>query len=611
MSFIFSLVTLGILIIFYSVFGWLSTLPYILDVAGLFLFVPVINYWGNHRIGRMLFCLIPVWLTMFVTLYFKLVEDPQTYILYFDSRFILMATPILPGIVFRLEEKAQLFICMGSSVVAMLLYDPIHELFGAGYFQKGFNDPSYYYISYISAVAFIVLIVGIFLLRSLMEQSEANLANHNRELSAKQHEVEAHHEELLQHQEEILSSREKLEAANALILKQRETLERYNTRLEAIVTKKSEELRRTNEELIKHNNELLQFSYTVSHNLRGPVARLLGLTRLFKVTEGVEERKQLDELVVQSSQELDTVLKDLSLIIDIRNEIYRVREKVYLEEELKRAMAMLGENIRPDYQFDVNFSGSPYIFGVRPMIQSIFFNLLSNAIKYQSPDRPLKVSVSSRSISSVKTVVEISDNGLGIDLKTQDKNIFKLYKRFHAHIPGKGLGLYLVKTQVEALGGKIDVQSAPDRGTSFRIVFTQPEEVSRQVFHENDAVQLYYDGNLNITVIQWKRQVTSEEYRKTFAVILDSLKVYKTPGWISDVRKQGFVSDEDQLWLLNTLAVDAIKSGLKQIAMIGFNDAQKEKYYGRIKKVSSQNNIRLHVCDSMEEALQWMKDTLT
>jgi len=476
MSFIFCLVTLGINGLYYYFFGWLPVLYLIFLVALLFLIVPAINRL-DHRVGRMVFCLIPIWLTMFVTIYFKLKEFPQTYITYFDSRFILMATLILPGIVFRLQERTLLFICLASSTVTIVLYDVIHELFGAGYYQKGFNDPSYYYINYIVSVTFIVQVFGILVMRSVMGKTALNLEKQNMELHDKQQEIEAQHEELLQHQEEMVSSSEKLEAAYALITEQQTVLEKYNASLEAQVAEKNQELLHTNEELIKYNNELLQFSYTVSHNLRGPVARLLGLARLFKVTERLDQRTELEHLVLKSSEELDEILKDISLIIDIRNEIYRVRERVYFEDELKKAISLLGINIKAEYNFTTDFSSAPYIFGVRPMVQSIIHNLLSNAIKYQSPDRPLKIRIRSYPAPGSKTILEVSDNGIGIDLPNQQENIFKLYKRFHSHVSGKGLGLYLVKTQVEALGGEIELESQLDYGTTFRITFKQPEVV--------------------------------------------------------------------------------------------------------------------------------------
>ncbi|QLH31898.1 MAG: hypothetical protein HWD62_05150 [Cyclobacteriaceae bacterium] len=81
--------------------------------------------------------------------------------------------------------------------------------------------------------------------------------------------------------------------------------------------------------MVRHNNELRQFSYTVSHNLRAPVARLLGLTDLFKRSKPETDREEIAEMIRKSGRELDVILKDLNQIIDLRNDLYQVREKYF------------------------------------------------------------------------------------------------------------------------------------------------------------------------------------------------------------------------------------------------------------------------------------------
>jgi len=608
LSFLFAWVALGIFLILSYQLGWFNSLSYILCVVVLFLFIPVVNRFLSHRWGRVAFCLTPVVFTMAITIYFKL-EDVNrvTFTPYFDARFILMAATILPGVVFRLEERSQLILCLGLTSLFLYFFDPIHELFGAGFFQRGFSDPSYNYMNYIVGVTYSVLLFGILLLRSILERSETDLQVQNTELIEKQYEIEAQHEELLQHQEEVITSSEKLEQANRVITKQQDALQKYNETLEALVEEKSYELLRTNEELIKHNNELLQFSYTVSHNLRGPVARMLGLTRLLKREENITERNGLQEMILKSSEELDEILKDLSLIIDIRNDLYRVREKVNLQDEWNKGCSLLGENIKSIYELKVDFTDAPYVFGVRPMIQSIFYNLLSNAIKYQSPDRKLKVHVKSVRLEDNKTLISISDNGLGIDLKHHHQNLFKLYKRFHSHVTGKGLGLYLVKTQLDTLGATISVQSDADKGTVFHLVFTQPEEISRQVFYDNDAVQLCYDGNRNIIIMQWKGDATSAEYREAFEALLNSLNIYQSPGWILDVRELATPSDEDEMWFVQNILQELVRCGLKRTAIIEADNPAKASY-SRMKKSAETCGLEVRVFNSVDESLFWMED---
>ena len=101
-------------------------------------------------------------------------------------------------------------------------------------------------------------------------------------------------------------------------------------------------------------------------------------------------------------------------------------------------------------------------------LRQVITNLISNAIQYRSSERKPVIRISSR-LQNEHIILEVSDNGLGIDLGKHQTDLFKLYKRFHSHTPGKGLGLFIVKQQVEKLNAKIEVESAPDKGTTFRI----------------------------------------------------------------------------------------------------------------------------------------------
>ncbi|RYG06621.1 MAG: ATP-binding protein, partial [Chitinophagaceae bacterium] len=118
-----------------------------------------------------------------------------------------------------------------------------------------------------------------------------------------------------------------------------------------------------------------------------------------------------------------------------------------------------------------NFDLAPEIKTIPAYLHSIFHNLISNAIKFRSPDRNLHIEISSELKNDCVCLV-IKDNGLGIDLEKYGQKVFILYNRFHLHEPvGKGVGLSLVKTQIEALGGKIELESAPDKGCTFRLYF--------------------------------------------------------------------------------------------------------------------------------------------
>ncbi|MBL7856529.1 MAG: hypothetical protein JNM57_02480 [Cyclobacteriaceae bacterium] len=621
---ILSVLTFILFLILLYLFGWTQTSPLVLGVAVAFLGVIALNKAGFINTGRLFFCLLPVSMTMFITLYSKIAMPGQSYITYFDSRYILLGTTILPGIVFRLSERTPIILCLATTFVSLVLFDPIHNLLHIGFFQNGFTAYSYYYINYVAFISFFALTFGIIVLKWVNEKTEKEnigllaeketinikLTSQNQELHDLNKNLETQNEEILQQQEELSASREMLETANKLIEEQQDKLKEYNAHLEDLLAKKSQDLIRTNEELVQHNNELQQFSFTISHNLRGPVARLLGLTNLLTKPLELDERDKLIELINNSAKDFDGVLKDLSKIIDIRKDLYTVREKIQWEKEWLKVKATLGEELH-EQSFSTDFSQGEFVYAVKPMINSILYNLASNAIKYHAPDRPLHVSLQTITDKDLNTYLIFKDNGLGIDLKSYQQDIFKLYKRFHTHVGGKGLGLYLVKKQVESLHGEITVESELNRGTTFKIFLPSPVSVEKQIFFSNEASELAYDANLNVTVIHWKKNVSSEDYRITFTKVLETLKVYNTSAWIADVRNQGHIEDADQLWLLQNIIPEAVKNGLKRLAAVGFHDPSKKAYYERLKSGLAELGIQYRVFSTLDEATQWMASTTT
>lgn len=97
------------------------------------------------------------------------------------------------------------------------------------------------------------------------------------------------------------------------------------------------------------------------------------------------------------------------------------------------------------------------------------------------------------------------------------------------------------------------------------------------------------------------------EYRRAFQSVLHTLRTYHTPGWIADLRLQGVVPSEEQLWFLSTVLPEAVHCGLKRIAAIGFHDPVRKNYYDRMIAKTAEQGITLKVFESMEEAVLWME----
>lgn len=268
---------------------------------------------------------------------------------------------------------------------------------------------------------------------------------------------------------EVSDQKEEIQIQADKLAESNKAMADVNKHLENVVAEKTAELKRTNEALVKYNNELLQFSYTVSHNLRGPVARLLGLADLAAREQEAIEAKLLIGFMGKTAHDLDVIIKDLSKILELRNEPHRFLETVRLEREWEQSRSLLQDSLTGNEEIKTDFAALPEIRIVRAMLQSIFYNLLSNAIKYRSPERALRVTATSRSENG-HAILEISDNGLGFNISLHNENLFKLYRRFHTHVEGRGLGLYLIKSQVDVLHGSIEVVSEPDKGSMFRVI---------------------------------------------------------------------------------------------------------------------------------------------
>ena len=223
-------------------------------------------------------------------------------------------------------------------------------------------------------------------------------------------------------------------------------------------------------DLIGRNNNLKQFSYIVSHNLRSPINRILGLASIFKNEKQESEQKQmLIQYIENEAINLNNVVKDLTTIVSYQDLGLAAKEDIIFENELKIILQSLeNETIKSKPLITSDFHNLTQFKSVRGYFYSILYNLLSNAIKFADPAKPLKIHVKTTKIENYVCLC-VSDNGLGIDLNKHREELFGLYSRFHMLVPGKGMGLNLVKTQVETLGGRIEVESSPNIGSTFRV----------------------------------------------------------------------------------------------------------------------------------------------
>lgn len=225
-------------------------------------------------------------------------------------------------------------------------------------------------------------------------------------------------------------------------------------------------------ELSKNNVELKQFSYITSHNLRAPLTNMIGIFNLLDMSLVNNARMyQLITGLKESTFKLNDTLNDLIKILIIKENVHieltSVDFKTSFENvnySIQNTITLSGATIETD------FSEAPVVMFSKVYLESILINLITNSIKYRIPEVSPIIKIRS-TIKNKSVQLHISDNGLGMDWHKVKNKIFGLYQKFHNNLDSKGIGLYLVHAQVNALGGTIELNTEIDKGSTFTITF--------------------------------------------------------------------------------------------------------------------------------------------
>lgn len=227
------------------------------------------------------------------------------------------------------------------------------------------------------------------------------------------------------------------------------------------------------EKLRHQNKQLADFTHITSHNLRAPVSNLNALLSLYKECANEVDKNDLFNKFETVIHHLTSTLNTLMLALKIESEdLEEDLETIRFEDMLYKTKEILsGEIINSGSIIKSDFSKCPNIRYKRIYLESIFLNLIGNAIKYRSQSRTPEIYIESALTEDGKAVLTFKDNGLGIDLKRHGHKLFGLNKVFHRHPDAKGVGLFLTKTQIKAMGGNISASSKVNEGTTFTINF--------------------------------------------------------------------------------------------------------------------------------------------
>lgn len=217
------------------------------------------------------------------------------------------------------------------------------------------------------------------------------------------------------------------------------------------------------------NKRLRNFAHIVSHNLKSHSGNFQMLLDLFIQENPEIEDNEIIQLFKTASENLTETIVHLNEVVlmntsvdenliglNLYEAINKVTESV--SAIAKETMVAINNKTQPDIN----------ILGIPAYLDSILLNFITNGIKYSSDQRDSYIDLST-TIEGDFVVLNIKDNGLGIDLKKHKAKLFGMYKTFHNNKEARGIGLFITKNQVEAMGGKIEVESTVNKGTTFKI----------------------------------------------------------------------------------------------------------------------------------------------
>ncbi|WP_432671496.1 PAS domain-containing protein [Flavobacterium sp. SM2513] len=238
------------------------------------------------------------------------------------------------------------------------------------------------------------------------------------------------------------------------------------------IKENEKDLNKSLEMVTEQNKRLLNFSYIVSHNLRSHTSNIQSLAILIKESEDEEEKRKLIQLIDTVSNDLNETIINLNEVINIRKNVNLNVQNLKLVQFVLKTLDVISEEIRTkNIKILGKIPPDTLITYNRAYLQSILINIISNSVRYckrNDNDRFIKFNYYEDAEFSV---LEIEDNGIGINMNRYKDKVFGLYKTFSNNKDAKGIGLFITKNQVEAMGGKIEIQSELNKGTIVRIYF--------------------------------------------------------------------------------------------------------------------------------------------
>ena len=235
------------------------------------------------------------------------------------------------------------------------------------------------------------------------------------------------------------------------------------------IYQRERELSRLVRELTIQNDRLEEFGHLVSHQLRAPSTNIASLATLLRETEDADELRGLHRALGDAVKLLTRTLDEVGEALRVHREIVPDAERLDLREVVLTIKGQLSHSIEDiGATITIDSESLPSVTYPRLYLESIIRHLIVNALRFAHEKRPLEITIRSFVKDGIP-MLDVTDNGSGIDLDRHGERMFRLGTTFHRHASGRGVGLFMVRTIVESLGGEISVESTPGEGTTFHV----------------------------------------------------------------------------------------------------------------------------------------------
>ena len=223
----------------------------------------------------------------------------------------------------------------------------------------------------------------------------------------------------------------------------------------------------------QQNDKLFDLAHLISYNIRSNTNNIAMIVNIIENIKDPDQKLSCFSLFKESINKLCATIEHLSEIITIQNDRNIEKKEINLKKVIENTKKALSKSIKGSELMVIDRIPEDLIVSAIPVyLDSILLNLFVNAIKYRViGQRPiLEIGYE---INETYTIITFKDNGLGIDLKKYGHKLFGMYKTFHGNIDAKGIGLFIVKNQMEAMNGKIEVESEVGIGSVFKIYLNE------------------------------------------------------------------------------------------------------------------------------------------